>query len=96
MIIPILAATRSARICSAVPWDYPRDCRGELLSASSVMMVTSSPRGSTDIMKMGFSLTENRGHEIRRGDLCINVIEIFPNRLTKPKTLDIKPIAGFL
>jgi hypothetical protein len=91
MIIPILAATRSARICSAVPWDYPRDCRGELLSASSVMMVTSSPRGSTDI-----SLTENRGHEIRRGDLCINVIEIFPNRLTKPKTLDIKPIAGFL
>jgi len=47
-------------------------------------------------MKMGFGLTENRGYEIRRGDLCMNVIEIFPNRLTKPKTLDIKPIAGFL
>jgi hypothetical protein len=27
---------------------------------------------------------------------CINVIEIFHNRLTKPKWLDIKPIAGFL
>jgi hypothetical protein len=34
--------------------------------------------------------------ETRREDSCVNVIEIFPNRLTKPKALDIKPIAGFL